>query len=644
MNLGFALKGPGTVRLGGYLASALRWSATLAMGICSSLQSAGAATINASTPSRADVGTAVALAKDGDIVNVPAGAATWTSTLEINKNIQLIGAGEGKTVITENLSRSGSPPILSVSLTHESPASAQYSFRLSNFTFNSVSTSSYLATDHAFITITGKAPYVASPTATNPAPSVLGCVGKVRVDHITFDHMHGICIIPDSVLGVMDHVTQLGVASSTFKGVYPVKVYHQNWTPALRSDPGHVGEPMTTLAQWGFGSWADDAYYGSDKFWFIEDSTFRDNPNVCDDEGGGRTVWRHNTLINSGGFAGHGMEAGKRTGHRASEFYNNYIDFVTDDVFPDSVRSGSCLWFNNKLAHCTNGLKFYTFRYTRYENAWGGGNGQSRYDDNVTTGGPNNDGVLYSGTVTGGIVSSNGFPIAAFQDAHQANFNNITPGDGSYYVAQNLDDPANANPSSFDPGWRYHQSGIVRVNGNTLNLLYEGTTIASSSPLRPYSALWHVGDRYQIRKVRAIYGQPGQGKGRLVTATPTSNIAFAYDSYFFPATSGAKATYPNAGFPLEPCYQWNNTDSAHGLLKFNPNGNLSLLPRRDYFDLPERAISTQNVGYPSQPYTRATASYPGIGPSGSVPYTPYTYPHPLTQMALSPPTGLQIVP
>ena len=139
--------------------------------------------VNARSASLADVSAAVTLAQEGDTVNVPAGTATWTATLNVSKNITLLGAGEGKTVITENLSRSGSPPLINVSLNHDSPASVKYSFRLSGFTFTSPSTSATLASDHAFISVKGRSNYVATPTTANPAPYVLGCVSRVRLDH-----------------------------------------------------------------------------------------------------------------------------------------------------------------------------------------------------------------------------------------------------------------------------------------------------------------------------------------------------------------------------------------------------------------------------------------------------------------------------
>lgn len=598
-----------------------------------------ASIISARSASRADVGTAVTLAKDGDTVLVPAGVAVWTTTLPIAKNISLQGAGEGKTTITENLSRTGSPPLIGVSLSYDSPASFKYSFRLSGFTFKSLAGTKSLASDHAFVSVVGHSSYVSSPTAAHPAPYVLGCVNHVRLDHLTFDRMNGICMIVDSCLGVGDHITQVGIG-----GIYPIKTRHTNWTPAARPDGKG---PMTTLAQRGFGSWADDPYWGTDKFWFWEDSTFSNNPNMCDNLGGSRVVIRHCTMDGLG-MASHGMEGEGNVGIKQLEAYNNYF-VLSGPSFAQPIRSGSCLFFNNKLANCMNGPAFYTYRQTRTENNWGAADGTNRYDNNEG-GAP-----IYTGTVTG----TNG--LTFITDNKRANFNLINLADGTFYSVNDLDNPAN---NSLDPGWKCHHAGVIgSVNGNTLNLLTENGN-GGASTFGNFSAAWKVGHRYEIRKVLACFGQAGQGKGRLLSpgGTVPPGVGASYNTYFWPATSGAKATYPQAGFPLEPCYAWNNTDVRNGQLGFFSNGlkNASLRLNRDYFNKGEMApLVAQKVGYPAQDYTGATSNYPRIGPSGSAPYAPYTYPHPLANDGVSnpsptptakptttpnPPTNLRVVP
>ena len=64
---------------------------------------AGAATVPAASPSFVDVSAALALARDGDTVQIPAGTATWNSSLFVNRGITIQGAGATSTVITNSM-------------------------------------------------------------------------------------------------------------------------------------------------------------------------------------------------------------------------------------------------------------------------------------------------------------------------------------------------------------------------------------------------------------------------------------------------------------------------------------------------------------------------------------------------------------
>ena len=88
-----------TIVLGAFLTSLYVFSARVD----------AATTINARSPSFADVATAVTTAQDGDTVSVPAGSATWTTALTISKGITLQGA----TRITTNTS--AHPPTYGIS-------------------------------------------------------------------------------------------------------------------------------------------------------------------------------------------------------------------------------------------------------------------------------------------------------------------------------------------------------------------------------------------------------------------------------------------------------------------------------------------------------------------------------------------------
>ena len=97
------------------------------------------AAVNARSPALADVSTAIALAKDGDTVTVPAGTAHWTNQLSISKGVILSGAttvtaAGTKTPTVSDLTviindATGGPNLVDVKLT-----AAQH-FQLTGFTF-----------------------------------------------------------------------------------------------------------------------------------------------------------------------------------------------------------------------------------------------------------------------------------------------------------------------------------------------------------------------------------------------------------------------------------------------------------------------------------------------------------------------------
>ena len=139
-----------------------------------------AAEIDAKSPSLIDVTAAITLAKDGDIVKVPAGAVTWTSTLSITKNVTLLGAGPSLTVITNGITGPASrPPLVKIDLSRDLP------FRLSGFTFRGG---------------------VATALNFNGEIRIGGICHSLRVDNCTFDNLHGTGVsISGFQWGVVDH-------------------------------------------------------------------------------------------------------------------------------------------------------------------------------------------------------------------------------------------------------------------------------------------------------------------------------------------------------------------------------------------------------------------------------------------------------
>jgi hypothetical protein len=387
---------------------------------------------------------------------------------------------------------------------------------------------------------------------------------------------------------------------------------------------------MTTDVNNAYGSWAEYPYSGSDKYWVIEDNYADVTNNLMDPEKGARVVVRHST-INHGTLASHGMEGGQYMGVKQEEVYNNL--FITNQVF-GQLRSGTALIYNNVRrgdppGNATNPSieSQNIYRRTRTEKNWGAVSGDNRYDENA---GPS---PVFTGTITAlsGSDPSHGF-VTTLTD-NTKDFSSLSFTDGSVYTINDLDDPytlaaTGGTGTDNDPGWQWYHCTITAASGNTLTVNSEGDGGASVHN----SAHWAVGHRYEIRKVWTALGQIGQGKGKMLNVG-SGGLLGAYDTYFWPATSGTKATWPQEGYPLEPLYMWNNVreDTAAQIGMSNLTNNPQIKKGVDFFELGARLpLETQSVGYPPEDNTQATSNLPGIGPSGTTTYTPLAYPHPLT--------------
>jgi len=114
-------------------------SALLAALLSAASCAAQATIINALSPSLFDVNKAIGSAVDGDTVIIPAGTASWTSTLVITQGITLLGqtttdsvAGTAKdqTIIQDGIARAGNAaPFIKLTTV------LGKSYRVSGFTF-----------------------------------------------------------------------------------------------------------------------------------------------------------------------------------------------------------------------------------------------------------------------------------------------------------------------------------------------------------------------------------------------------------------------------------------------------------------------------------------------------------------------------
>jgi hypothetical protein len=589
-----------------------------------------AATINAKSVSLVDVRFAVASAKDGDTVAVPAGTASWTSSLVITKSITLQGATSisgvsssptvtDQTVVLDEVprksrtklkpkqqpwlpqKRAGASAEAALSRDQAGRASKpisslivmqlrrNQSFRLTGFTFRYGSVTAKI--DSALLGIRGNCP-------------------SVRVDRCHFDQLYRNPFIMTNgqIYGVVDHcVLDERSTALTFK------VLHDQWG-------GHTH---------GDGSWADDAYFGSEKFLFIEDNAFRNAHGYLsvgiDSYGGGRYVARHNYLVDTP-IGGHGTESsGRFRGVRAVEVYNNTC--VWNLVNPrGQLRSGTMLEFNNVWTGSkdpgTTSTTLTCYRQFWPFKIWGGAGGTNRLDANDTEG--NGTYVAghrphlyasgnisdFAGTSTSGTVTASGEP-------------NWTTNQWAKYSI--------TNTTKTTPAGSGHSSYITSNTANTITFARD----ASFGPAMSFSP----GDNFAIYRVLIALDQPGRGKGDLLARVDP----------------GAGGSWPHQA--LEPAYAWGNVyqDGAKTARQLNLGSPYPTIQKnREFYNQKTPFDGTAGVGM-GKLADRPKTCTPSVaywatdegewdsthdGPDGqlyvctepntwSFYYKPYTYPHPL---------------
>src|SRR6266480_24835 len=507
----------------------IRLHAALIIGILLTvLDQMDAAVIKALSVSFTDVSTAIALAQEGDTVVVPAGSASWTSTLTVTKGITLQGANvnaaDNFTVILDNVSRGGTGQGAAIKILLNSTQS----FRLTGITFRKGSITSP-ETGNGVVSA-GTADGIKTPCQ------------SFRIDHCHFDQLYAqnYLGIGGWIYGVVDHCIFDGRSDGSDQAVL---VMHTAWGGK----------------EFGDGSWADYPYYGTDKFIFIEDCTFNNpNPNnqtnmSPDCYGGGRYVFRHNIINNCNGGGDHGSESsGRLRSGRCSENYNNTLNNTHGGNSGGQIRGGGVLNHDNVI----NGLNPPVTFITDYREfwpfaVWGAGTGTSTSPSLAADGTSpwdSNDPQLYaSGT-------HNGSSGAATLTNTTKNW---TPNQWVGYSVKNT-------TQQVDIGGSYKGRYGSYIESNTATTI----TFHRDNTYGP-AMNFNSGDGYEIRKVLRALDQGGAGKGDLLGGAPPVNT-----------TAANTVAWPHQA--LEPIYFWNNTGTS-GLTV--TSSFPSVQQNRDYYNL-----------------------------------------------------------
>jgi hypothetical protein len=408
-----------------------------------------------------------------------------------------------------------------------------------------------------------------------------------RVDHITFNNLQSAGISVDGdAWGVLDHLTMNG------KQRRGIVVHHDNW--------GQVGA-------WGDNSWAQPDNLGTAQAVYVEDSVFNITNadsvgSVACDAHGARVVIRHNTLP----FIGtHGTDSsGRARSCRLMEVYNNTItDNGTAVGQAEQLRGGTELFFNNTITPTQRGsyggiLALEIYREANQFRPWGASsNGYKGACDGTSTFDKNDGKVYDSGTA--GTASDTDW----LSDLSKS----WKPDQWVGYSLRNKSVPWGAS-----------------IGSNTATTI---TTYKQSQGGSPHT--FTRGDSYQILKAYPCLDQPGRGAG----------------DYMSGGGSGLPPTptgWPNQA--IDPIYAWNNTKSGTlttAIRAYYTHAQAN----RDYYDWTNTFDGTTGVGEgllsarpatctPLVAYwaTDTNTLYQCATPNTWTRYyTPYTYPHPLTQ-------------
>jgi len=263
-----------------------------------------------STPDVASVSTCVSSASTGDTVNVSAGSATWSSGLTITKNLSLIGAGIGNTVITANTGT-----LISYTLTNNATLA-----RVSGFTFN-------MGGSNCAMDVSGSTVALGSK------------LDRIRIDHNRFTNTT--CTSSNGNLnftnawGVVDHNT-----------IDNVRVAWRAWG---------TGTGANNWSIWG------DINLGTDQTLWFEDNTITLNGSsymVADCDLAGRYSARYNSLAGTSipfpWFDWHGWTSSGNQGCFGGEVYGNIFSSNGGPMI--SQRGGRAMIFYNST---TSGVPAY---------------------------------------------------------------------------------------------------------------------------------------------------------------------------------------------------------------------------------------------------------------------------------------------
>lgn len=354
------------MRILGTVLFILLWWAPEAKATCTG----ASPTWNAASAARTDVADCVTAAASGDTVNVPAGAATWASSIDLTtKNLVIAGAGNGtdggaNTVITGSTTTG---PDGNYNCFTIGSAGTSSTSRVTNFRFISCSILLY--------GVQGSKPF--------------------RIDHNYFQNTS---IQTWTIGGYTDNLAPQGLIDHNTHE--RTRFVVQGTLATLNDGPyqHHI--------------WADDPDFGGPHAVYIEDNKITTGPAATDCNQGGRYVFRFNITTTTSFYQNevHGVQGLNRACQRWEIYGNTMIQAGTPVFTMAYIRGGSGYMFGNTLSTggYENGPALKVERATESKSPFGFCDGSWIIDGNVANGYPCRDQIgraqddtLYIGTYNG---------------------------------------------------------------------------------------------------------------------------------------------------------------------------------------------------------------------------------------------------
>lgn len=583
------------------------------------------ATYTASTCNYADVNTIINgpthTAINGDIIHIPAGTCTWTSSLAVTVGISIIGTGTANT----GASTFGTGTLTTIIL--DNVGSSNPLITVTGITYGQEFSLQLLDIE----------PFTNSTSLTSPINVAGTCTSSgcpnLRISNVGFglttpwteggnstsaDWM----IRTDNIVGVIDHNT-LPTSSD-------VVLLNANLSAYLG------------VGGYGDNSWAQTDSFGGINVLYLENNiiNFQDQAATeCDinPSGGGiggcRIAVRFNQMNApaTNGFAYvHGLDTdGRPQGGRQIEAYKNTVTCTSGSSGGCQAmtvyRSGTGFTWNNTMNVSGGGFynqiaQIFVFRTVFTNSPWGACGGSSVYDTNDGT-------TYYSGTNSGSSGATT-----------------LTDSTKTWTTNQFIPNGAPYSVYDTTQGW------WAEIASNT------ATTLTIQGSIPEQTNTFNSGDSYQVLRATVCVDQGGRGAGSYVSgATPS------------PASALSQA--------LDPIYEWGNT--VQTLFHGNVNSDtLRTIANRDWYTDGSNGTPVTQTN-PTTPFNgasgigigtlanRPTTCTPHVGywatdqgswnQSGSggqgelfacsatntwtLFYTPYTYPHPLTNPISVPVNG-----